>query len=173
MFVGQLPLQVVAPTLYLFRKRLGLSREVSDDVVRARGRVAREHCAVDYTYKSVSLFDEKRHGPLREWTGFEDDDDVLDTEIMYVDDKKHGLERSWDCNGILLWEISYIADKQHGISRGWHENGTLHWETQHIENKRHGLSRWWHEDGRLASALHYVHGLLTMSTNYNVGYRCY
>ena len=149
--VGQFP-PYVAPTLCLLRKRARLSREVSDDVVRARGRVTQEKNDDDYsTHIIISRFDDKRHGLLQIWHG--DALDALEMEASFVDGNPHGLDRAWHTNGRLLWEKQYIYGKQHGVSRGWFSNGTLNWETNYNANGRvHGLQRCWSMDGRLLSS---------------------
>ena len=111
----------VAATLSLLRKRLHLSREVSDDVVRARGRLMKEDNSRDKW--EVRLFDFLRHGPYRIWhaNGFRREI----AHVYYVGSHLHGLSRDWDENGTLISEISYVNGQPHGIARNWRNDGTL------------------------------------------------
>ena len=112
-FDARFPSQVAA-TLCLLRRRLRLSREVSDDVVRARGvfRAARH----DF---DMNVFDGGQHDVVRVYYS----DGTLYAETTYVDGEKHGIERFWYRNGALSTKTMYINGKQHGKALYWDENG--------------------------------------------------
>lgn len=149
-FTGRFP-HSLAPTLCLLRRRVRLSREVADDVVRARGCKTKH----DYFVNAVeeSLFDGKKHGLRREWN-----ENGARHELYYVDGKRHGLARWWYTNGALQCEMTYVANRQHGLSRWWHSNGACHWAFPYVDNKRHGLGRFWRVDGSLEHEVEYDHG---------------
>lgn len=122
-FDGRFPRGVVATTLSLMRRRLRLSREMVDDVVRTRGHVNKEL----YCYSNGVLF----------------------CKIPYFDGKQHGLSRGWHLNGACYWVDSYVDGKRHGLSREWYTNGTRHWEISYVDGEPHGLLRWWRKDESL------------------------
>ena len=115
----KMPSSVVV-TLCLLRQRVQLSREVSDDIVRARGIVTR--CNV---------------------TGY-DLNNTFREEQSFFDDRHHGLIRGWYCSNGSLWkEIPVIGGKWHGRVRYWWENGRQQWEIPYVNNDRNGrLLRW-------------------------------
>ena len=148
------------PTLCLLRRQMGLSRELTDDVVRARGVVRKSSEPYMPNVDVIeSVFDGKRHGLERWWR----ENGTLWTEIPFVDGKRHGLARWWYENGTLWKEVPFVDDKRHGLDRLWHENGTISEEIPFVDDKRHGLERWWYENGTLRAKTPFVddkrHGL--------------
>lgn len=137
-FSDRFPRSLV-PTLSLLRRRVGLSREVSDDVVRARGLVEKSSSALK------SYFDNYRHGIAYGWY----DNGARHWENTHVDGKLHGRERAWHMNGIRWWETTYVNGKMHGLERGWGINGDRWWETSYVDGKQLGLDRGWYEDGAI------------------------
>lgn len=100
-----------------------MSREVTDDVVRARGKV---ECGFFPAYGSAvftpryecPVFDEKRHGMYRWWRLQQ-----LTDETWFVDDNEHGIARGWHRNGSLAYEHTYVNGKMCGLWKSWRENG--------------------------------------------------
>ena len=127
MFTARFP-SSCEPTLCLLRRRVRLSREVTDDVVRARGSVEKHA----FTDGLVSWFDDKRHGLARWWR----ENNTLSDEVPFFDDKRHGLERWWHENGTLWAEIPYVDGKKHGLARWWRTNGILWEEISYIDDKQ-------------------------------------
>lgn len=142
-FVDRFP-PSLATTLCLLRRSVRLSRELADDVVRARGHIdmnklrLEDNAALRYN----PYFDGKRHGLSLGWH----DNGVRHWERFFVDGKQHGLTRGWHMNGVRKWECFYVDGNPHGLSRGWHPNGVHWWETAYVDGgKRH--ERWWHPNG--------------------------
>lgn len=135
-FVDRFPCSTV-PILCLLRRRVRLSREVTDDVVRAHGY------RNSGLYVGSSWFNGLQHGLERGWhtNGH--------WEMPYVDDKPHGLSRGWYKSGSLHWETLYVGGNRHGLSRGWYENGARRGEVRYVDGKAQGRTRWWCEDGSL------------------------
>lgn len=146
-------------TLCLLRRRVRLSRELTDDVVRARGHKVQ----LDDRYADVvaSIFDDKYHGRTyaRLWSGVRE-------IIPYVDGKRHGLACSFYCNGNRLAEVPYVNSQRHGLSRRWHAHGTLAVEERHVDNWIHGYERKWREDGTLFEENLWSHGHLQSTLNW-------
>ena len=130
----------VMSTLSLMRRRLHVSREMADDVVRARGRLAR------FASSEVSLFDNIWHGRVRAW---HENSGTLSWECIYVKGLPHGHMRRWHNNGALCVEIPYVNGKVHGIRRKWYDNGARDYEIPHVDDHFHGLARWWNPDSCL------------------------
>nr|WNL50158.1 MORN repeat containing protein [Marseillevirus sp.] len=69
-------------------------------------------------------------------------DGIKSSECMFVDGKKHGLEKTWDKHGQLLSETNWRGGKKHGQEIFWRdsriksfghwENGQKHGEHVHI-----------------------------------------
>ena len=137
-FIARFPASCT-PTLCLLRRRVRLSRELRDDVVRMRGRVQTSH---DYTF-------------------------LVQTSVF--DDKRHGLKRWWDDYGTLLAYIPFVDDKPRGIAQWWHENGTLELEIKFVDGKQHGLERMWHENGTLRQVVMHESGNVVSRTTNSVG----
>ena len=105
--------------LCLLRRRLSLSREVSDDVVRAQGFLRKHFIG-----------------------------STLIEEVSYFNKNRHGLEHGWHANGALWWESSYDNGKRNNSCRTWFPNGKLSSETFFIYGKRlHGITKYYREDG--------------------------
>ena len=132
-FATSFPPYVVS-TLCLLRRRVRLSRELSDDVVRARGYERRRVRGTNF------------------------DGDTLE-EMSCFDNQEHGLTRGrFRTTGKLWWEIPLSAGKWNGIARYWHENGNLHFEMSYVNDLRHGRTRQWSADGNLVQECYYVDG---------------
>lgn len=117
-FADRFPFSCMA-TLCLLRCRVRLSRELTDDVVRARGRVVRGY----YT----------TNGPLC-------------NRVAYFDDKMHGREQWWNKNGALYIDGTWINGGRHGLFRWWYYDRTLAFETQYYNGRMHGFDRTWNND---------------------------
>lgn len=113
------------PTLCLLRRRARLSRELVDDVMRARGRI-RHTPEIPH---EESWFDNIRHGRSRGlyFNG------IVWWDYTYVCNQRHGLSRGWHMNGARQWEISYVAGKKHGPAQEWNENGSEWWAGKFID----------------------------------------
>ena len=46
------------------------------------------------------------------------------SEVLYVDDKKEGLETNWYESGSKKSEVLYVDGKSEGLATRWHENGS-------------------------------------------------
>lgn len=143
----------LASTLSLLRRRVRLSREVADDVVRARGYIG----PVKWVYWKTEkyFFDDKSHG--RE-TWLQDDGVTIRAEFTYVNGKIHGEERWWHPNGVLESDHFYVDGKMHGLRRLWRENGRLRGTIMYVNGIRHGVMRFWNEEGTVVKEEHYVNG---------------
>lgn len=161
----------VTPTLCLLRRRLRLSREVSDDVERARGHVVRLRSQFgprgNYTDNALVeelFFDNKQHGLGRGWHS---SSGALWWEYPYIDDEWHGRVREWYADGITLQhEATYINDKQHGFERWWNVEGTLYWEIPYVDGKWHGTERLWRFDGTLSLEIVFNNGVEVSRTRH-------
>lgn len=118
-FADRLP-SLLTPLICLLRRRVCLSRELSDEVMRSRGCIT----------KLKNIFQG-------------------DANISYFDNKLHGLSQSWRPNGVLWWEATYVNDRTHGIQREYYEDGTRYYEMQYVNGKQQGLSRGWFHGGDL------------------------
>lgn len=128
-FTDRFPSSLVS-VVSLLRRRVRCSREVADDVVRARGYIKMNMAFIE-------LFEEQR----------------------FFDNIRHGLGRAWyKNNGAPHWETTYVNGKRHGLERVWYANGTLGQEIAYSNDERHGLARWWSEEGTLLHAIVYCHG---------------
>lgn len=115
-------------TLKLLRRRMRLSREIADVVVRAR-------CLVTKKYHNNSLI----------------------REFSYVDNRKHGLERWWH-NERKHAEFIYKDGKRQGYERWWHSNGVLRAVIPNVDDVFHGRARWWRSDRSLEAEITYCKG---------------
>lgn len=113
----------IAPTLRLLRGRVRMSRELVDDIVRARGYVERDTDDVAQLLEDVSFFDNVQHG-------------LTTTRHLY------------SCNGALVKRCYFVNGKRHGIDRfWWWENGALCMENPFVNGERKGVARWWSPNG--------------------------
>lgn len=119
-FNDRLPLATRA-TLRLLRRRVHLSRELADDVVRARGHNCRSRFGYLDECVETPVYDEKRNATTRLWYA----DGTLKAKLFHVDGMYHGVQRWWHRNGILNTEIAYDNGEQHGTERWWDARGTL------------------------------------------------
>ena len=94
-------------TLCLLRRRMKLSRELADDVVRARGCVT-QVCRADNS--------------------------LARTTIMF--DNILQLEQGWFSYGVLAWETPYANGKRHGVERWWYKNGVCNSEAVCVNGER-------------------------------------
>lgn len=121
-FAERFPDQFCA-TLRLLRRRVRLSRELADDVVRSRGHIERVYRV----------------------------DNTIHTEVPHIDNFRHGCARTWHSCGIQLFmEELFIDGNLHGVVRGWWSNGNQHWEWSFSRGAPIGCDRWWYEDGTLS-----------------------
>lgn len=164
-FVDRFPSSLVL-TLCLLRRRVRLSREVADDVVRARGSRTKSKND-DNEVVEQQCFDYRLHGPALLWN----QNGALVMKLRYVEGKRHGIARGWYDNGERHWEKTNVNDNPHGLTRGWHENGARCYENSYVDGKRHGLDRWWSDDGHLSLEFVYENDRL-VSTNHPDQQRC-
>lgn len=126
------------PTLCLLRRRMSLSRELADDIVRMRGQ------------------------RLYEYDWFLTPENVTNTYItVRFDGMKHGLARWFHENGIRWAELPFVNDKTHGVQRWWDSDNTLRSEYTFVNDMRHGVSRRWGNDGSLEHEVTFFHGVAT------------
>ena len=151
-FTERFPSEVGA-TLCLLRKRLGLSRELSDDVVRSRGHVRKMFRKHNDIYEESSVFDDMIHGQLyRYWRNGS-------YKAQYKEDVKHGYTREWHANGTLSEVLLFINGLEQGLSQCWSADGTLHGECTYVDGQLHGWSRsWYTHTGEVRHKVLYVHG---------------
>jgi antitoxin component YwqK of YwqJK toxin-antitoxin module len=91
------------------------------------------------------LFDqEKRNGLSQE---FYPKGQLL-AETAYVNDVKHGDEKSYFADGTPNHEAHYVHGKLEGLSRRWNEKGVLVFEGEYKEGMRHGKFNKYFEDGK-------------------------
>lgn len=132
-FVDCFP-SLLVPTLCLLRRRVRLSRELADDVVRARGCVVRVH-RIDNILTVAPFFDDKQHGH---------------TQVL--------ARRSHNDEYIMLADIPFVNNRHHGIGRWWYENGAHEAEIRAFNGKFHGYERNWYRDGTLSNETLWTHG---------------
>ena len=135
-YVDKLP-PSFASIVGLLRRRMCLSRELVDDVVRARGE------------RFVWFYS----------------DDTPEHESVWIDGMLQ-CGRGWWRSGRLQRKTLYRNGVYHGFSRWWHENGTLRKEIPYVNNKRHGLAREWYDDGSLASTTDFVRNDMQFHADY-------
>ena len=121
----------VTPLLGLLRKRMRLSRELVDDVVRARGRMVRE------TIDNNSIW-----------------------EQTHFDDYRHGPSLAFYASGGHRWKLCYVNGKVHGLGRYYYANGHPQREVTYVNGKWSGRSRTWREDGSLKAIAWYAQNRL-------------
>lgn len=179
-FTAKLSTEHIA-TILLLRRRMRLSREVSDEVVRSRGcelkgynrmrgettrvfiiddavTINTRHCDSYPLVRSTRQYrDNKRHG--RWWHVWYDNEDIASAETVYVNDEEHGLSRKWWSNGKLASETPLVHGVRDGVVRKWYRSGTLGSETPYVKGLICGTVREWHENGLLCSETEYVDGV--------------
>ena len=110
------------------RKRIMLSREVVDDVLRARGCVT---MTIGTTFAGVfnevvfiekPCVDNQIHGLLRVWQL--DSPHHLRSEVTYVNGKRHGYLRRFHSNGVKRSEQRFVNDILSGDLQQWNADGT-------------------------------------------------
>lgn len=146
----------LVPLLGLLRRRVRCSREVTDDVVRARGSQQREKACYGIGVTEKKHFDHKRHGTSRGWYA----NGARYWEISYATDMAHGLERYWHVDGNCMYEMTYVDGIRNGVERRWYMNGMLRSEIPIVANEMHGLARFWDSNGVLLREDLYIHGSL-------------
>ena len=136
-FVDRLP-SAFLPTLHLLRRRMCLSRELSDDVVRARGYA-------DRRYKNSDL--------------------SLSFEANYIDFTLHGLATWWYRTGRRERELPFVEGKRHGVARTWHSHDDSHDDEErlsyvvpYVDDRKHGVERWFFSNGSVMALFHYCYG---------------
>ncbi|MBX3381672.1 MAG: toxin-antitoxin system YwqK family antitoxin [Phycisphaeraceae bacterium] len=73
----------------------------------------------------------------------------LHWEAFILNDKQHGLSRTWDEKGQLIYEATFEEGKPNGTVRRWHANGQFKSEQTFIRGLEDGTSRFWDEAGNL------------------------
>lgn len=156
-FTDALPASFVS-LLCLLRRRLGLSREVADDVVRARCYMMKYQT---YGYVTIVPYvDERRNGRKRMWRA---NSGLLVSEEPYLDDRRHGFVRFWHANGALRSSATLVHDQYHGVFRKWNADGVLVYEVTTDHNMYHGLKRRYYDDGSLREETKYERGIAEYS----------
>ena len=126
-----------SPLLALLRKRMHLSREVSDDVVRARGGV--------YTMYFY--------------------DNTIQSHRPYLDNMRHGTTRWYSHSGTLHGVLHFIEGNRHGRTRWWWADSTvLQQDSCYVNDRLHGVSRHYDITGLLSYEVKYDHGTVTSRT---------
>jgi hypothetical protein len=101
-----------------------------------------------------ALKNERRHGPERTWSR----DGVLIFESHWLDGKEHGTARQWSDDGTLIG----MYHMQHGTGLDlWRSNRTwvLSEERNQQDGTLHGFTRWWNGDQRtIRDESHYRQG---------------
>lgn len=130
-YADRFPLYYV-PLLALLRRRMRLSRELSDDIVRARGGMN----ALYYSDRS------------------------LHAHMPYLDGMRHGTTRWFSTNGTVHGELYFEAGNRQGRTRWWwcDNTGFLQQESFYVDDQLHGTSRLYHSTGALSTELVYEHG---------------
>lgn len=151
-----------AATILLLRRRVRLSREVTDDIARARvTRVRQSFVDVPaLTWSDGAFVDGVAHGPHQIWhsTG------KLQSEHMYDSGRKQGITRWWDSDGTLREEIPYVRNLVHGVQRVYDSSGALFRETMHRHGWVHGIDRFFSSSGKIAAESTYVNGKMHGTT---------
>lgn len=99
-------------------------------------------CSDSTTYQRDYYFDNGQMGS----TGF------------IKDDKKDGLFKSWNREGVQTAEWHMKEGEEHGYVQCWYDNGVKSKETNLNEGKEHGVERTWSKNGDLASIGEYNNG---------------
>ena len=97
------------------------------------------------------------HGIVKTWHGIENTGSI-ESEISYIEGKKHGLHKNWYDNGQLLFHTLYLDNKSHGEHKHWYENGQLSFHYFYSHDILNGTMREWHENGQLAFQGRYKNG---------------
>jgi antitoxin component YwqK of YwqJK toxin-antitoxin module len=77
----------------------------------------------------------------------------------YLNNKQHGVERSWYANKQLRYEKNFIDGKLHGNTKFWYANGKLLANFNYIDNKPHGDQCRWNINGTILAGYHYINGV--------------
>lgn len=126
-YIDCFPVSLVA-TLCLLRRRVRLSRELADEVVRARG----------YVTRGFGLYSN------------------IVGKVPFFDDRLHGVTVWKDANGTVMMKYRHIDGIRQGFHRWWHTNGTLQGKVLYVDGKRQGPQPYWNEDGALQYVTHWV-----------------
>lgn len=81
---------------------------------------------------------------------------ILKTEIMYKNGKRHGVAKNYYGDGKTLHQkIEYKEDKKHGEAITYYENGNIYQSTPYIEDKIEGVRKKYRQNGKLMSEAPY------------------
>ena len=89
--------------------------------------------------------------------------------IEYVNDLKHGFDRTTTIYGKLIKEVPYKEGKEHGIKRGWYHGGEKMYETPMVNGQAHGKQKSFHgRTGKVSEIRHFKKGkLIGIETHYD------
>ena len=73
----------------------------------------------------------------------------LKFESNYLDDLKHGIEKSYNENGNIMFESNYLRGKKEGISQMFWSNGSLASESTYKNGKKDGMQIGYCRDGKI------------------------
>lgn len=111
------------PVMCLLRARVRASREIADDIVRARGYII---VYKDRVGAKTPCIDERKHGVTIWWHR---NGTTLKAKLPYFKGKMHGMRVWWHPNGVLAAEFPFYKDVRHGLHRVWEADGSLSKET--------------------------------------------
>ncbi len=84
----------------------------------------------------------------------------LHVEVQFIEDKKHGRQRSFNANGKLEYEEFYLHGKLEGTRKQYFpEEGTVELQVDFKNNQRHGQFIRYRKDGQIHHQMQYVEGL--------------
>ena len=83
---------------------------------------------------------------------------VKESEITFVNNKKHGLYCSWHENGNKNHEYNVLNDKKDGLCIEWYENGNKKHEYTIVNRQLNGLHTEWYENGNKKKESTFVNG---------------
>lgn len=77
---------------------------------------------------------------------------------QYHNDKKHGLWKWYNIEGLKTSESTYLYGSLEGKSISYYSNGKPHEIENYRNDKLHGESQWYYENGQLELTKNYVNG---------------
>jgi len=111
------------------------------------------------------LVDDKFHGICKSWH----ENGQLRHEEPYHRGLLEGINKEWYADGALEAETSYHGGLLDGLARRWYPNGVLASTWAHVRGNRHGPHREWQDNGNLRLEANYSNNLINgVMTKYNL-----
>lgn len=87
------------------------------------------------------------------------ENEMLQNEGTFVNNKEHGIFRRWNREGILIEKWEMIRGAESGTVECWHPDGKKKRETSFIDGLENGEFKEWDENGNLIAKGFYKNGM--------------